>query len=225
MLNEILWFGLLFFCLSAVIIIYRFFGRTGLYIWTGVAIILANIQVLMTVEIFGMVTALGNVTYSSIFLITDILNENHTKKDAQKAVWVGFFVLIAAMVIMQITILFVPYESDIISEHIKEIFKFFPRIVLASLVAYLISQNHDVWFFARLKKRHRRKYLWLRNNLSTFTSQLLDNLIFTLIAFVGLYSWSVLGQIFLTSMILKVIVAALDTPYVYLARKIKPSKK
>ena len=122
MLNEILWFGLLFFCLSAVIIIYRLFGRTGLYIWTGVAIILANIQVLMTVEIFGMVTALGNVTYSSIFLITDILNENHTKKDAQKAVWVGFFVLIAAMVIMQITILFVPYESDIISEHIKEIF-------------------------------------------------------------------------------------------------------
>ena len=225
MLNEILWFGLLFFCLSAVIIIYRLFGRTGLYIWTGVAIILANIQVLMTVEIFGMVTALGNVTYSSIFLITDILNENHTKKDAQKAVWVGFFVLIAAMVIMQITILFVPYESDIISEHIKEIFKFFPRIVLASLVAYLISQNHDVWFFARLKKRHERKYLWLRNNLSTFTSQLLDNLIFTLIAFVGLYSWSVLGQIFLTSMILKVIVAALDTPYVYLARKIKPSKK
>jgi uncharacterized integral membrane protein (TIGR00697 family) len=225
MLNEILWFGLLFFCLSAVIIIYRLFGRTGLYIWTGVAIILANIQVLMTVEIFGMVTALGNVTYSSIFLITDILNENHTKKDAQKAVWVGFFVLIAAMVIMQITILFVPYESDIISEHIKEIFKFFPRIVLASLVAYLISQNHDVWFFERLKKRHERKYLWLRNNLSTFTSQLLDNLIFTLIAFVGLYSWSVLGQIFLTSMILKVIVAALDTPYVYLARKIKPSKK
>jgi len=225
MLNEILWFGLLFFCLSAVIIIYRLFGRTGLYIWTGVAIIIANIQVLMTVEIFGMVTALGNVTYSSIFLITDILNENHTKKDAQKAVWVGFFVLIATMVIMQITILFEPYESDIISEHLKEIFKFFPRIVLASLVAYLISQNHDVWFFARLKKRHERKYLWLRNNLSTFTSQLLDNLIFTLIAFVGLYSWGDIGQIFLTSLILKVIVAALDTPYVYLARRIRPSKK
>jgi uncharacterized integral membrane protein (TIGR00697 family) len=225
MLNEILWFGLLFFCLSTVIVIYRLFGRTGLYIWTGVAIILANIQVLMTVQIFGLVTALGNVTYSSIFLITDILNENHTKKDAQKAVWIGFFVLIATMVIMQITILFVPYESDIISEHIKEIFKFFPQIVLASLVAYLISQNHDVWFFAKLKKRHNTKYLWVRNNLSTFTSQLLDNLIFTLIAFIGIYSWSEMGQIFITSLILKFIVAALDTPYVYLARKIKPSKE
>jgi hypothetical protein len=188
-----------------------------------VTIIIANIQVLMTVQIFGLVTALGNVTYSSIFLITDILNENHSKKDAQKAVWVGFFVLIATMVIMQITIMFVPYESDIISEHLKEIFKFFPRIVLASLAAYLISQNHDVWFFARLKKRHEKKYLWLRNNLSTFTSQLLDNLIFTLIAFIGLYSWGDIGQIFLTSLILKLIVAIFDTPYVYLARKIKPS--
>jgi len=221
MINEILWIGLLFVSLFSVILAYKLFGKTGLYIWTAVAVILANIQVLKLIQVFGMTTALGNVIYASIFLSTDILNENHTKKDAQKAVWIGFFVLIATTIIMQITLQFIPDEEDFISEHLYQIFSFFPRIALASLVAYIISQSHDVWFFAKLKKKDKTSRLWLRNNLSTITSQLLDNTIFTLIAFVGVYSWESIVQIFLTALIMKTIVAACDTPFLYLARKIK----
>ena len=222
MINEVLWIGLLFISFLTVILAYKLFGKTGLYIWTAVAVILANIQVMKTIQVFGLVTALGNVVYSSLFLTTDILNENHSKKDAQKAVWIGFFVLIATTIIMQITLQFMPDESDFLSEHISAIFSFLPRIAFASLTAYLISQSHDVWFFAKMKKKHKKKHLWLRNNLSTITSQLIDNIVFTLIAFVGVFSWSIIGQIFLTSLILKVIVATCDTPFVYLARKIKP---
>jgi len=221
MINEILWIGLLFVSLFSVILAYKLFGKTGLYIWTAVAVILANIQVLKLIQVFGMTTALGNVIYASLFLSTDILNENHTKKDAQKAVWIGFFVLIATTIIMQITLQFIPAEEDFISEHLYQIFSFFPRIALASLVAYIISQSHDVWFFAKLKKKDKTRRLWLRNNLSTITSQLLDNTIFTLIAFVGLYSWESIVEIFLTALIMKTIVAACDTPFLYLARKIK----
>lgn len=204
-----------------MILAYKLFGKTGLYVWTAVGVILANIQVMKTIQIFGLVTAMGNVIYSSLFLVTDIINENHTKKDAQKAVWIGFFVLIATTIIMQISIQFIPDETDFLSEHITAIFSVLPRIAFASLVAYLISQSHDVWFYAKLKKRHKKRFLWLRNNLSTVTSQLLDNTIFTLIAFVGVFSWDIIGQIFLTSFILKVIVAACDTPFVYLAKKIR----
>jgi len=221
MLNEILWIGLLVSGFFIVILAYRLFGKTGLYIWTAAAVILANIQVMKTVQIFGLVTALGNTVYSSLFLVTDILNENHSKKDAQKAVWIGFFILIATTILMQITIQFIPHESDFLSEHISAIFSFMPRIAFASLVAYIISQTHDVWFFDTLKKKHKKKRLWLRNNLSTITSQLIDNIVFTLIAFVGVFSWSIIGQIFLTSMILKIIVSVCDTPFIYLARKIK----
>ena len=192
-----------------------------MYIWTAIGVILANIQVMKTIQVFGLVTAMGNVIYSSLFLVTDIINENYSKKDAQKAVWIGFFVLITTTIIMQICIQFIPDESDFLSEHITAIFSVLPRIAFASLIAYLISQSHDVWFFAKLKKRHKKRYLWFRNNLSTVISQLLDNTIFTLIAFVGVFSWDVIGQIFLTSIILKVIIAACDTPFVYLAREIK----
>ena len=233
MINELLWIGLLIISFFMVILAYRLFGKTGLYIWIAVGVILANIQVMKTIEVFGLVTALGNVIYASLFLVTDIINENHSKKDAQKAVWIGFFVLLATTIIMQITLQFVPHESDFLSPHLSAIFSFLPRIAFASLVAYLISQSHDVWFFAKLKKKHKKKYLWFRNNLSTILSQIVDNIIFTLIAFVGffglfgweqVYEWSIIGQIFLTSLILKVIVAACDTPFLYLARKIKELK-
>jgi uncharacterized integral membrane protein (TIGR00697 family) len=225
MINELLWIGLLITSFILVMLSYRFFGKIGLFIWTAVAVILANIQVMKTIEVFGLVTALGNVVYSSLFLVTDILNENHSKKDAQKAVWIGFFVLISTTILMQITIQFIPHESDFLSEHIAAVFSVLPRIALASLVAYLISQSHDVWFFARLKKRDEGKRLWLRNNLSTVSSQLLDNTVFTLIAFVGVFSWDIIAQIFLTSMIMKVIVAACDTPFVYWSKKMKLHSK
>jgi len=221
MINEILWIGSLVVSFLMVTLSYRLFGKTGLYTWTAVGVILANIQVMKTVKVFGMVTALGNVVYSSLFLVTDILNENYTKKDAQKAVWIGFFVLISTTILMQLTIQFIPDESDFLSEHITAIFSLLPRITFASLTAYLISQNHDVWFFAKLKKKHKKRLLWLRNNSSTITSQLLDNTVFTLIAFAGVFPWIIIGQIFLTSMIMKIIVAVCDTPFVYWARRMK----
>lgn len=221
MINEILWIGLLIANFIIVLFSYRLFGKTGLYVWTAVAVILANIQVMKTIQIFGLVTALGNIIYSSLFLVTDILNENHTRKDAQKAVWIGFFVLISTTILMYITIHFIPHESDFMSEHITAIFTFLPRITLASLTAYIISQTHDVWFFSYLKKRFNKDKLWLRNNLSTITSQLIDNIIFTVIAFVGTFPWEIIIQIFFTSLIMKVVVAFLDTPFIYMARKIK----
>ena len=143
MINELLWFGLLFVCFGMIIFSYRFFGKYGLYTWTALAVILANIQVLKTIEVFGLVTTLGNVVYSSMFLVTDILNENHTKKDAKRAVWIGFFVLIATTIIMQLAILFEPHKSDFSHEHISSLFSFFWRIALASLVAYFVSQTHE----------------------------------------------------------------------------------
>ena len=220
MINEILWFTSLVVCLFSVIIAYKLFGKIGLFIWTATAVILANIQVFKIVKIFGLDTALGNVVYASIFLVTDILNENHSKKDAQMAVWIGFFVLISTTIIMQITLLFIPSEADIVSDPIAEIFSLMPRIAFASLTAYLISQNHDVWFYSRLKKKDKNKRLWFRNNVSTIISQLIDNIVFTSIAFIGLIPWDSIVQIFFTSYLLKVIVAGCDTPFIYLSKKI-----
>lgn len=234
MINELLWILLLVVTFLGILLAYRFFGKMGLYAWMAVSLILANIQVMKTIEIFGFVTAMGTIIYSTTFFATDILNENHGKKEAMKAVWIGFFVLIFATIIMQIAIKFVPHESDLLSPALNDIFGFLPRIAVASLTAYLISQMHDVWAFNFWKKKTKGKYLWLRNNLSTLVSQLIDNVIFTFIAFVGLFGlfgwqqifeWNIIIQIFIVSYIMKFIVALLDTPFLYWAKKLKDKVK
>jgi uncharacterized integral membrane protein (TIGR00697 family) len=230
MTNELLWLALMLATFIGIILAYRFFGKIGLYSWMAMAIIIANIQVMKTIQIFGLVTALGNIVYGTTFLATDILSENYGKKEARKAVWIGFFMLIAVTIIMQICLAFTPDASDTLSPSLQNIFSLLPRITIASLTAYLISQHHDVWAFAFWKKLFKGKHLWLRNNFSTMTSQLVDNIIFTWIAFVGLFglfgwqqvfSWDIILQIFIVSYAMKWVVAAFDTPFVYWSKIIK----
>lgn len=216
--NEVLWLILLLTNFITVLSAYRFFGKIGLYIWIPIATILANIQVLKMVDLLSIGVTLGNITYASSFLVTDILNENYGKKSAQRAVYIGFFSLLATVIIMNLALLFIPNEFDFIQESLKNIFSILPRIALASLIAYGISQLHDVWAYNLWRNRlPGTRFLWLRNNASTMISQLLDSVIFTFIAFYGLFPTSEFIQILITTYVLKIIVAALDTPFLYLA--------
>ncbi len=219
MLNELLWVFLMLVNFGAVLLAFKFFGKEGLYAWIGVAMILASIQVLKTVELFGFVATLGNIIYGTSFLVTDILNELYGKKAARKAVWIGFFALVATVIIMQISVAFIPHPSDFVQGALETIFLLLPRIAVASLVAYLLSQMHDIWAFALWKKIFPgEKQLWIRNNLSTMVSQLIDSIIFCVIAFLGVFEAEVFWSILLTTYFLKWIVAAADTPFVYLAK-------
>ncbi|MBW2974376.1 queuosine precursor transporter [Candidatus Woesearchaeota archaeon] len=230
MSNELLWILLLAVTFLLQIVAYRFFGKKGLYAWIAMAVIIANIQVMKTIGVFGMVTAMGNIIYSTTFLATDILSENYGKKESTRAVWVGFFILIAVTIVMQLCLLFTPHESDILNPAMQQLFSLLPRIAIASLTAYIISQLHDVWAFDFWKRLFKGKHLWIRNNFSTMTSQLLDNIVFTWIAFVGffglfgwgqVFTWDIIIEIFLVSYVMKWIVAVFDTPFIYWSRAIK----
>lgn len=218
--NEVLWVALLLANFLSILISYRFFGKTGLYIWIPIATILANIQVLKMVDLLSIGVTLGNITYASSFLVTDILSENYGKKSARKAVYIGFFSLTATVVIMNIALVFKPNEFDFIQESLKNIFAVLPRIAFASLVAYGISQLHDVWAYNFWKNFFPGvKFLWLRNNASTMVSQLLDSIIFTFIAFWGLLPREEFIQILITTYLVKWLVAGVDTPFLYLAQR------
>ena len=225
MSNELFWLVEILANFLLIILAYKLFGKWGLIMWIPVATILANIQVVQTIQLFGFSATLGNVVYATSFLVTDILSENYGKKEAGKAVWIGFFSLIAMTLLMNLTLLFHPLPGDDFSQTthgaLNTIFSLMPRIALASLTAYIISQRHDVWAFHFWKNRFPSdRHLWLRNNLSTMVSQLFDSAIFVAIAFWGVFDPSVLGEIFITTYLLKWIVAAADTPFVYWAKQI-----
>ena len=96
----------------SILIIYRFFGKLGLYIWIPIAAIVANIQVMKYVELFGLTATLGNIVYASSFLVTDILSENYGRKHANRAIAIGFVSLVAMVVLMNVALLFEPDAAD-----------------------------------------------------------------------------------------------------------------
>lgn len=226
MMNELWWVLLLVLNFAAIMFSFRIWGKLGLYIWIPISVIVANIQVTKNVNLFGFEATLGNIVYSTSFLATDILSEFFGPKDSRRAVGIGFFALITMTVFMQVAILFTPSPSDFVQESLATVFSLMPRIAFASLVAYVISNLHDVYAFDYWKRKHPgRTSLWMRNCFSTFVSQGLDTLIFTFIAFYGVYSASVWWQIVLTTYFLKWVVAICDTPFMYLARHWVDTKK
>lgn len=236
MSNEIIFFIFLFFVLVSTLVAFRF-GRIYLLGLVMLEIGLMNIFVVKQFDLFGLSITGGNILYGAVFLATDLLNEHYGKKIARQAVWAGFaagsFMLIAS----QLTSAFTPNAFDTTSEAFPAIFSPTARIVFASLASYLIVQHFDVWFYDFLKKRTHGKLLWLRNNLSTITSQTIDSIFFTAAGLLvipafagnqwlaGFVPMEAFRDVILFTIIMKVIIAIFDTPIVYIAKHLKKAEE
>lgn len=224
--NEIILIASLLLIYSTVLVFYKLFGATGLHIWTVIATITANIEVLILVNAFGMEQTLGNILFASNFLVTDILSELYGKKEADKAVNIGIATSIVFIFISQSWFLYTPASSDWASESILTIFANTPRLMLASFLVYAICQKFDVWMyhkwwaFTTNKFGNSEDFLWLRNNGSTLLSQLLNTVLYTFGAFLGLYPLETILHICISSYAIYIVTSLADTPFVYLARKI-----
>ena len=227
MTNELLLAGSVIFIFSMTLAAYRLFGRAGLYCLSAIATVLANIEVLLLIDAFGMEQTLGNVLFAVTFLITDILSECEGKKEANRAVWIGIFSSLFFLLLSQSWLLYIPAGGDRVMPSLKGVFSNTPRMLLASLTVYAISQLFDVWLYhkwwALTEKKcgDRKRFLWLRNNGSTLISQIVNTLLFTLLAFYGTYDAATLFSIFLSSYVIFIFTSLLDTPVLYLARKLR----
>ncbi len=230
-MNELLLIASVFFIFGSAIFAYRFFGKTGLYCLSVIAMILANIEVLIMIRAFGMDQTLGNVLFAVTFLITDILSECEGKKAANKAVYLGLFASVFFLCISQGWMLYTPSETDWVSPSIQTVFSNTPRMMIASVAVYAISQLLDVWLYHRLwalTERacgSRERFLWVRNNASTLTSQLVNTALYTTFAFWGTYDFGTLVSIFISSYVIYIVTSLLDTPALYLARRISKKRK
>ena len=226
-MNEILFLISIVFYFSGVLFAYKVFGKTGLYIWSAIGATLANIEAMKMVDMFGLSVTLGNALYASNFVVTDILSENYDKESANKAVNIGLFVTVIWVLATQLILKFEPNSIDFINRPLNEVFGFIPRIAMASIFTYAAAQKIDVVLYHKIWEKTNKifkdtnKGLWLRNNISTLTSQFIDTTIFTLIAFAGTVSFKELVLLIFTTYVLKAAVAVLDTPVLYIAKKMK----
>ena len=226
-MNELLLIGSVILTYGAVLVAYRLFGKIGMYVMTAIATILANIEVTMLVDGFGMEQTLGNVMFASTYLITDILSENESKESANRAVALGIMTSTLMFIFTQYWMFYTPAESDWATPHIEAIFSTTPRLLLGSFLGYAVSQRFDVWLYHRIwkatteKSGDSKRFLWLRNNGSTMLSQIINTMLFTLIAFAGVYDNGTLISIMISSYVIYIFTSLLDTPAVYISRIMK----
>lgn len=222
MTNEILAVIAFIMTFTCLVLMYRFFGKSGLFVWVAIGTILANIQVTKTVELFGITATLGNVLFASIYLATDLLNDMYGRKTAKRAVWLGFSSVIVMVILMQTSLHFTPAESDIAQSSFERLFNLVPRIALGSIIAYLIGQYLDVYIFNWIKKYYSSDRTFvIRAYGSTTISSIFDTALFTLIAFYGVLPNAVLVEIFITTYLFKLITTYLNVPFGYLAQSFK----
>ena len=228
-----IWIFQIIFCYATILLALKYYGKIGIYIYVSISIILANIQVLKVVEFpfFPEPMALGTVIFISIFLCTDILSEYYGKDSATKCINIGICSYIFSTIIMFLTISYNPINPEIFPnwswsyDMAKAItILFLPQfpIIVGSITAFYISQKFDVFLFHYIRNRI-KKGLWLRNNLSTFVSQFIDNIIFSLLAFNLLSSNPVpFYELFISYGLgiyfLRIILSLLDTPVIYSAK-------
>lgn len=223
--NELLLILSLIICFGSVILLLRLFGRTGVLAWTVLETIAANIEVLILIRAFGMEMTLGNTLFASSFLATDILSEIYGKKSANKAVFLGICTMLIFLLISITWQFYLPSENDFVSQNIRAVFLITPRIMLASLTGYIVSEFFDVWLYhtiwnATAKKSGQKKFLWLRNNGATLCAQFVNTIVFNVLAFWGIYETRTLLSIVASTYIIYIFTSLLDTPFVYLARHI-----
>ncbi|MCI6186348.1 MAG: queuosine precursor transporter [Spirochaetia bacterium] len=224
-MNELLLVLSLLISFGATVLFLKLFGKSGLFAWIGICAVFANVEVLILVHAFGMDQTLGNTLFASSFLATDILSELYGKKDANKGVLVGIITTVLFILLSTMWINYVPAEGDWAMPFVKQLFANTPRVLIASLIAYAVSEAFDVWLYHKwwtlTEKRfgNKDKYLWFRNNFSTLFSQLVNIVIFNFGAFLGIYSLSQLFSITIACYVIYIVTSLLDTPFIYLAKK------
>lgn len=237
---EAIWLAELVVCFGGILLFLRLFGPTGVCGFMVLAVVGANIEVLKVVDFSVMPgpVAQGTILFASTYLCTDILTEYYGRRWAHRAVWLGFCSLLAFVLMMLITLGFAPLTPEVaaatgndwalgMQEHLLAVFTPAPVFFLAGMAAYLASQFHDVWMYRLIRRLTGGRWLFLRNNVATMISALIDNTIFSLLAWIVLPREplpldTVIWTYIVGTWVLRVVVALLDTPFIYLARRCLP---
>ena len=162
--------------------------------------------------------SVGILPYPITFLITDLISEIYGKKRANQVVIAGIFASFFSMGILLIANEVPAIEnSPIDDETFNQVFALSPIAALASMIAYLLAQFVDIRIYHFWKNLTQGKMLWLRNNFSTFSSQLIDTLLVVgLLSIFGVLEWKLFWGLVISGFLFKIIIAALDTPLLYL---------
>jgi len=229
-------------------IMLRLFGAPGMFVFIAVGILAANIQVLKAASFafYAAPIPLGTVVFSATYVATDVLTEYYGRATARKAVWLGFAAMLLMTTMMLLALGYRPMSAEDAAasgmewalpnhEHILAIYVPQAIFLVAGLSSYLISQFNDIFVFQKIRSWTGRGQLWARACGSTAISALVDNTVFSTLAWM-VFPW-LLGQqeqmVDLHTLIftyilgtygIRLAMAILEAPFMYAARWCLPEE-
>jgi uncharacterized integral membrane protein (TIGR00697 family) len=161
--------------------------------------------------------SVGILPYPLTFLITDLISEVYGRKKANQVVTAGIFASLFSMSIILVADLVPAIPSSPVDDKVfSSVFALSPIAVLASMLAYLCAQYVDIAIYHFWKKLTNGKFLWLRNNFSTFTSQFIDTfLVVALLCIFKVLPWNLFYGLVVSGFLFKILIALIDTPFLY----------
>lgn len=215
-MNELLFIGVLAIALITLMVSLRF-GKEYLFVVTGIFGVFMSFNLVHPIEIFGWPILLSEIFFAVYFLTTDILTENYGEKEAKNLVWVMLGSVLFTVLVSKFIIL---AQVGDLSASLSNFFgPISVMILFITLIIMFFEQRFDIFAFSKIKKRTGGRYLWLRNCLSTFSIQSLDVLIVYPIFFYPIFGTEV-WRIMLAALVFKFAVALIDTPFIYLSKKV-----
>tara|TARA_B100001250_G_scaffold155820_1_gene133932 strand:+ start:118 stop:780 length:663 start_codon:yes stop_codon:yes gene_type:complete len=194
-----------------------FLVLTGIFIASLVTCnLIANKFVTVDLGFKVFIVSAGILPYPLTFLVTDLISELYGQKKANLVVFSGFIASMFVLLFLWLGGQFNAIPDSLVSDEIyNSVFRNAWRIIAASMIAYLFAQFIDVRIFHFWKKLTNGKHLWLRNNASTFASQLLDTILVICILFVGVWNTEQIISAIIDGWLFKILMALIDTPIIY----------
>lgn len=180
------------------------------------SLITANLLAVKVLAFGPWVTDAGLLTFPIAYIVGDVLTEVYGFKAARRVIWLGFLCNALVVLTIQLAGVLPAEETWDGGDAWGRIFDSTPRILVASLLAYLVGEFANSIVLARLKVATNGRWLWTRTISSTIVGQGLDTIIFVSIAFAGVFSGQILWEMIYTGWILKTAYEVLATPLTYL---------
>lgn len=215
MTNGLIFFITVLISLFFILLMLRF-GEQGLAGLIVTNIILVSCFGALLIPLFGLTTNAGNVFYASIFLTAQVMTEHYGRWAAYRSIAAGFGALVLFVLLAQYSVRLVGVPgSDQLASSMQTVFTGVPRIALASMVAYLFSQSLNIWLFDLLRRKTHKRALWFRAIVSSTAGQVVDSVLFFVIAFAYSLSNDRLLEAMTVGFLVKMIVAILGVPILY----------
>lgn len=179
------------------------------------SLLLSNIIAAKIISVGGLVMSSAIVIFPVSYIIGDVLTEVYGYRRARVVIWIGFACNLLVVLIISAAIAMPPAPFYEHQQAFETVLGVAPRLMLASLIAYLVGEFANSFVLAKLKIATQGRWLWTRTISSTMVAQLLDTTLFTMVAFAGVYPTAELLRMSLIEWGAKTLYETLATPITY----------